>query len=369
MKYDVCIIGGGAAGLAAAASFHKEAKICILEKNASLGRKILATGGGRCNITNAACENKEMVLDFFRNLGIETTCDDEGRFFPYTNRASDVVSALNDAIGDNADIRYGFTVKVVSRIKAEDMNGFMITGQAASGDDTEMIFADKVILSTGGKAAPQFGTTGDGYGIAKALGHTVTRVYPILAGIECEKDGVNFSRLKGIRARGSVTLSRDGEILASETGEIQFTEDGISGICVFDLTPYIKAEDGENVRDAMKRYTVSVDLAPDFAEEEISERNSAFGIVTAQLADVVDIKDIKNWTLRVSGVKGWRDAQATSGGIALDEINPETMESLIIPGMYFAGEIIDIQGPCGGFNLQNAWETGIKAAIGTGNNK
>ncbi len=397
-KYDLVIIGGGAAGLAAAASFIKEtgggtggqaSSICILEKNASPGRKINATGGGRCNLTNAACPGKDMTLEFFRGLGIETWQDHEGRYYPYTNKASDVTKALLDRISDETEgvrvrLQCGFTVRVVSRVCYEDEEDscFMITGSHTAGSDasgeTEMIFADRVLIAMGGKAGPQYGTTGDGYTIARTLGHTVTRVFPILTGISCRSRTtadskaapVDFAALKGVRAKGTVILHRDGAPVARDTGEIQFTEDGLSGICVFNLTPHIRAGKNEKFTEAMKRYTLTVDLAPDFTEEELSGRDSAFGILTDKLAGaladagVLDegVAGIKHWELDITGVKGWRDAQATFGGVALDEIDMETMESQRVPGLYFAGEILDAQGPCGGFNLQNAWETGIKAA-------
>lgn len=383
MKYDLVIAGGGAAGLAAAASFIRETKqdassddgvrVCILEKNDAPGRKINATGGGRCNLTNEACPGKNITLDFFKGLGIETWHDSEGRYYPYTNKASDVTKALVDAVsggaaggGGSAEIRCGFTIRVISRIRPDDGGEgyFMITGTDQKGG-MEMIFADRVIMAMGGKAGPQYGTTGDGYTIARALGHTVTTVFPILTGISCSAEGVDFTSLKGVRAKGTVILNKDEKPIVRDTGEIQFTEDGISGICVFNLTPHIKAEKREKFEGALKRFTITVDLAPDFTEEELAARKSAFGILTERLAavfDGTDVSAVKNWQLSVDGVKGWRDAQATFGGIALDEIDMDTMESRLVPGLYFAGEIIDAQGPCGGFNLQNAWETGIKAA-------
>ena len=380
VKYDLVIVGGGAAGLAAAASFIREANqdeqhggnvsVCILEKNDAPGRKINATGGGRCNLTNEACPGKGNTLDFFRSIGIETWRDSEGRYYPYTHRASDVTKALVDAAAE-ADVRCGFTVKVISRIKPDDGGDgyFMITGMDSS-DSSEapamdMIFADRVLIAMGGKAGPQYGTTGDGYTIARTLGHTVTRVFPILTGIECRSKGVSFASLKGVRAKGTVILNKDGEPIVRDTGEIQFTEDGISGICVFNLTPHIKADKRENFAEALKRYTVTVDLAPDFTEEQLAGRDSAFGVLTEKLSAAFagkEVAEIKNWELEITGIKGWRDAQATFGGVALDEIDMDTMESRLVPGLYFAGEIIDAQGPCGGFNLQNAWETGIKAA-------
>jgi len=362
-EFDVCIAGGGAAGLAAAAQLKKELRVCILEKNEIPGRKLAATGGGRCNLTNEACGGKDATLDFFASIGIETYADDEGRYYPYTNRAADVIKALTCALGPNVEIVCGAEVTSVTK----EAGRFVIESGG------ERFAADCFVLATGGKAGPQYGTTGDGYRIAKAFGHSISRVYPILAPVKCAGD-VDFGKLKGIRTKAAVRLLKDGEPVAEaaeERGELQFTEDGLSGICVFNLTPYIRAEEGESVPDAMARYSISADLAPDFSSDELSKRKSSFGILTGALAEIADSKMaetgcgtefIKDWRFPVKSVKGWRSAQCTAGGIDTDEINMETMESRLVPGLFIAGEVLDVQGPCGGFNLQNAWETAIKAA-------
>ena len=359
-KYDVCIIGAGASGLAAAASMSDGIKICLMEKNDIPGKKVMATGGGRCNITNAACINKALTLEFFKSLGLETYQDDEGRYFPYSNHAPDVVGILMRAVeGKDVDIITGTAANGIRQVneKAGDGERFQIE-YTARGGKKGSVAADNVLLAAGGKAAPQLGTTGDGYGMARALGHRVERVYPILTAIECG----DFSDIKGVRAKCRISLYRDRALLISELGEVQFTADGISGICVFDITPYIRAEEGESFIQALRHFSVELDLAPDFDEEEIFRRESTFGILSEKLAQKVGIDELKRWRLPVKGVKGWKQAQCTAGGVTLDEIDMETMESRLVEGLYFSGEIINVQGPCGGYNLQNAWETGIKAA-------
>lgn len=360
-RYDVCIVGAGAAGLAAAASLNNGIRTCLLEKNGIPGRKIMATGGGRCNITNAACAERDLTLEFFKSIGLETYADGEGRYFPYSNYAPDVVEILLSAIdGEHTDIVTDAAVYDVE--KAEQPEGgsgyFRVSYRDADTGETSVLEADNVLLAMGGKAAPQFGTTGDGYAIARALGHSVRRVYPVLTAIECGY----FRDIKGVRARGKASLYRDGSLLASEMGEIQFTEDGVSGICIFNLTPYIRTDDGESFRDGLGRFSLRLDLAPDFTDEQIGARKDTFGILCGKLAKRVGTEDVKCWELPVKGVKGWKNAQCTAGGVALDEIDMKTMGSMLVDGLFFAGEMIDVQGPCGGYNLQNAWETGIKAA-------
>ena len=177
--------------------FRKDSKICIVEKNKILGRKLMATGGGRCNITNEACRNKDVTVDFFNSLGLELYADEEGRYYPYSNHAADVSYALERGIGKRqVHVYTGFCVEKVE--KADDV--FKIS------NGEKIICSDVLILSCGGKAAPFFGTTGDGYKFAKALGHSVNKVYPILTGIDC----AGLEALKGIRAKGR--MFEDGSL-------------------------------------------------------------------------------------------------------------------------------------------------------------
>ncbi len=365
-NFNVCIIGGGAAGLAAAASLRGDLNICILEKNEILGRKVMATGGGRCNLTNAGCSQKQATLDFFASLGMQTCKDSVGRYYPFSEYAPDVVKVLTDALGSNVDILTSCNVEAT---RQQPDGSFCITGKRA-GEEFE-ILADMLILAAGGKAAPQFGTSGDGYRFARQLGHTVTRLRPILTGIECESDGGSLEELKGIRAKADVSLLHDGAPVLSEEGEfvreqreIQFIKDGVSGICIFNLTPHMAVIPGERPSEALRHYSLKVDLAPGIDSDVIAKRISSFGILNQRLAERIDREgaDLKAWYLKVSGLKGWRGAQCTGGGVPLAEIDMQTMESNITKNLFFAGEIINVQGPCGGYNLQNAWETGIKAA-------
>lgn len=378
---DICIIGAGASGLAAAISAAGEQQnisVMLIEKKDVPGRKLAATGNGKCNITNIHCEDVNDTLLFFENLGIYTRTDEEGRVYPYSSQAKDVVYALvNAAEAAGVEIRTDCTVEKVE--KQDDC--FRIKTNRGS------ITAKKLLVATGGKAAPQFGTSGDGYIMAKSLGHTVERLAPVLTGIEVKED---LKPLKGVRVKAMVKLLKDGSVIQGEAGEVQFNEDGISGICVMNLSRFIKLEDGETFAEGISRYSVELDFMPEIERDQLEAmlekrvqldlgipENLLLSILPQQLrsyvfskTDVCDAQKIdlcklsgavKCFRLNVSGTKGWKAAQCTAGGVKLDEINMDTMESRLVSGLYFAGEVIDYDGPCGGYNLQNAWITGIKA--------
>ena len=357
-EYDVCIIGGGAASLAAAASFDKRIKACILEKNEIPGRKIMATGGGRCNITNAACKNKDLTLDFFESLGMICFSDDEGRYYPYSNHASDVVKILLDASG-SADT--GSTRDHHICGSRENRERKRLIFRHIQRHEKRQTLHDKSI-----KCAHSIRRQG-----CAAVRHDRRWVFPrkipgaphITRFSDTHRRGVRrYERCKRSAAKGRAGLYRNGELLHEESGEIQFTADGLSGICIFNLTPYIKSSGGESFAEALKQFEIRLDLAPDIPADKLAGRESSFGILTEKLAERVGPDKIKDWRLPVLAVKGWKNAQCTAGGVVTDEIDMNTMESKLVNGLYFAGEVTDMQGPCGGFNLQNAWETGIKAA-------
>jgi len=379
---DICVIGGGASGLIAAITAHMEAperSICIIEKNDKIGRKLLATGNGRCNFTNTNCKNSSEILNFFHRLGVKARIEEQGRVYPYSGQAKDVLSVFESYL--NANNIKVHTKFAVDKLEFDSPNRIDIFG------GLEKLSAGKVLLATGGKAGPQFGCSGDGYKIARQAGHTVTKTIPALSPVECEG---SFDKLKGIRAKASVTLLQKGNVINTEIGEVQFTEYGLSGICILNLSRDIKLDHGKFTDHEITvdpLYDISLDeleLELKFRRDnpDIPNNNLLVSLVPAGLADFIldragfraedaqtpsdeTMKQMahlcKNIKFTVSNVKGWKFAQCTSGGIPICEIDMDTMESKIAKGLYFAGEMIDYDGSCGGYNLNNAWETGIKA--------
>ena len=368
----ICIIGGGASGIAAAIAarmMNPDIPVCILEKSGKIGRKLLATGNGRCNFTNMACENSREILDFFKTIGISAREEEHGRVYPYSGRAKDILDAFELYLNLH-------NVKVITGFNVESLN-FNSDGMFIAVCGELEVSAAKVLLATGGKAGPQFGCSGDGYRMAKAAGHTVTKIIPVLSPVECAGD---FSGIDGIRVKASVSIIKKGEVLHTENGEVQFAGYGLSGVCVFNLSRYIKL-----AGDAFTDFEISVDLIPELGQGDLEAELEArsenpnispggllISLVPGNLSVYVldraydgKIKSIarvlKDLRFTVTNVKGWKSAQCTSGGVPLCEINQDTMESRLTPGLYFAGELIDYDGPCGGYNLNNAWETGIKA--------
>ncbi|MBN7771958.1 aminoacetone oxidase family FAD-binding enzyme [Clostridium aminobutyricum] len=414
-SYDICIIGGGVSGMTAAivaAETHPKASVCILEKKETLGKKLLATGNGRCNITNNQCEDFELTEQFLYQHGIWIKHEAEGRMYPKSEQAASVLELLESQL-KLLGIEVIVGANVISAVKApkhlhfagakELETEFILTVEQSEKQRTTT--CKKLLIASGGKAAPQFGTTGDGYGFARNLGHEVVKIAPALMPICCE--GIKKD-LKGVRAKGKVTLLKNGQHVVEELGEVQFTEDGLSGICIFNVSRYLKLEEQEltgmngSLEQAFRQYEIELDFASETEHEELEklllDRKKimaglpAMGIllslVPAALAETILSKagvqnqeeltieylsesqikklteELKKSRYTVIGGKGWKFAQCTSGGVSLQEIHLESMESKLVQGLFFAGEVVDYDGPCGGYNLQHAWMTGIKAGRG-----
>lgn len=401
-KIKIAIIGGGAAGMMAAISAARVipgSQIAILEKNEQLGKKILATGNGRCNFSNRNCIHEDYVgedtgivkkvldlmsprdtIELFEKFGVLAREESQGRFYPYSEQALSVRDALAAEL-EYQNINLLLNSSIAKAEKTDD--GFLLT--AADGDRIE---AKALIIATGGKAGSQFGSTGDGYGIAKGFGHTLVRPLPALVQIISPDN--DLKGLKGVRAKGTVSLYVNNKFVAEERGEIQFTDKGLSGICVFDLTRYMREDCG---------YEINIDLYPDFTWTELFDKLAvrkeylkdrtveAFldGMMNKKLIPVYlkrwnvnnnsklsgvtydELKSLcavlKEWRIAVNGTKGWTDAQVTKGGVNTAEIYYDTLESRLINGLYFAGEVLDVAGRCGGWNLQWAWSSGYMAGF------
>lgn len=399
-EYDVVIIGGGASGMTAAITLKRECPewdVAVFEKKDVFLKKVSQTGNGRCNISNTGCEEQETVRAFFKSIGVSLRCDEEGRLYPYSEDAKDVCKLLiKSAEACGVEL---YTEAVVTKLEAipfelNPRGGFHIF----VGDDEQAVYAENVVLATGGKSYPACGTTGDGYIFARRMGHSVSKLAPALTAIEVAD---NIKSLKGVRAKAKAYLLRDGEVIYTEEGEVQFREDALSGICIMNMSALITTFAGETPEDSFKHYEIRLDLTPDFSSSEIKdlikERLSMKGfdetyalktLVKEDLANFIIRKEkvffarwmgagitgeeaadfladeLSDFRLRVKGLKGWNEAQVTRGGVDLDEVDENTMESKVVPGLFITGETLDYDGPCGGYNLHNAWLTGIKAGKG-----
>ncbi|NMA65011.1 MAG: NAD(P)/FAD-dependent oxidoreductase [Clostridiaceae bacterium] len=401
-KNHVIVVGGGASGIMSAISAKRAgAEVTILEKNPRIGKKILATGNGRCNFTNINADltyyhgndpefaksafsefTVEDTIRFFEKLGIAHKVEDLGKVFPMSDQAS---SFLDVFLYELEKLKIQTVCNAaVKRINPKNKEFVVET-------DQKTYIADRVIISTGGKAMPSSGSDGNGYDLAKRLGHSVTDVFPSLVQIMLE--GSFFKRIDGVKILGTVELMHKNTPIVKDRGDILFANYGVSGPPVLQVSR--KAGEFLNQgKDVYLKITV-IDNIPKLELRKIIDRRfetspektvefSLVGLINKRLIPVMlleaGIKDLKHpvgslsekdrdkiveiltdWRIKVRGTKGWTSAQATAGGINTNEINPFTMESKKVKGLYFTGEIIDIDGQCGGFNLQWAWSSGFVA--------
>ena len=403
----VAVIGGGAAGLIAAGmAAQNGCQVTLFEKNSKVGRKIAITGKGRCNVTNACdvdtfmrnipCNSRflysavmgfdmQAVQDFFEALGVPLKIERGNRVFPVSDRATDIVDAL---------------FRFVKREKVKLVFEPVTDIQAQDGQITGVVTAkgfqsfDQVILATGGVSYPGTGSTGDGYRFAQKLGHTLVPPKASLVPL-CAKGDI-CPRLQGLSLKNvAVTIWENGKKKYEDFGEMMFTHFGVTGPVILSASSHM--------RDFSKnQYELTIDLKPaldektldkrilsDFHEKQNSDFINALGkLLPKKLIPVVVglseipphmkvnsitkqqreglVKLLKQLRISITGPRPIAEAIVTSGGISVKEISPKTMESKIVKGLYFAGEIIDVDGYTGGFNLQIAWSTGYRAGISVG---
>ncbi len=389
-KIKIAIIGGGAAGLFLYNALTDHTGVVLFEKGERLGRKLSATGNGQGNITNLSVKEAEYfsvrkgkeglirsivaqfddrhLRTFFEEKGVLTVVDERGRVYPAGRQAS----ALTDALRFSAKEGVLLQADVIELKKQED--GFLLT-YLCSGEKKQA-YAEKVALCAGGKAAKNFGTDGKAYALAVGLGHSVTPLYPSL--VQLKTDTAYIKTLKGIRATAVLRAKTPTRELSAQ-GDIIFTDYGVSGDAVFRLSAFFADE----IEKGGCR--LSIDFLPEFTKEELrtllqNKKKSypdlplgelLFGVVNNQVGRAIfrradndifrAVELVKNFSLTVTGSLGFDYAQVTKGGIPLNEVN-EKLESVFAKGLYFAGEILDADGQCGGFNLQWAYASARKVA-------
>ena len=406
LKYDVAVIGGGAAGMLAAGSAAEHgASVILIEKNNYLGKKMGITGKGRCNLTNAADMDEIManiptnprflysafnafsntdIISLVERYGTPTKVERGGRVFPVSDKAHDVIAAVKKYLRE-------FGVRAVNAEAKEILtDGGRVSGVTLA--DGKIIEAQKIIIATGGVSYPQTGSTGDGYAFAKSFGHAVKEpkasLVPLVAGEEWVKDLMGLS-LKNIKIS---VLNENNKEVYSDFGEMIFTHYGVSGPVILSASSRL-GDLGE------KKYTLKIDLKPALDEKTLDNRllrdfsenknkdfiNSLSGLLPQKLIPVIVrlsgiderkkvnlitrqerlgfLSLLKGLTLTLTEKRPVSEAIITSGGVDVREINPKTMESKLVSGLYFAGEVIDVDAYTGGFNLQIAFSTGYLAGM------
>ena len=411
---NTVIIGGGPAGLMAEISSAKNGdKVTIIEKMNSCGKKLLITGKGRCNITNNAQMDKFMentptnpkflygvfnnftnkdIIELLESEGVKTKVERGERVFPVSDRAQDVLEALLHILKkENVQILTNTTAKRIITDDEKNVLGVEL-------DDGKEIKADKIILATGGKSYPVTGSIGDGYRIAKDLGHTITKIEPSLVPL-ISHDEV-CKKLQGLSLRNvAIQLQICDKVVYKDFGEMLFTHFGVSGPIVLSASSYLVKT--KNIEQILKedKVELEIDLKPALSEEKLDARilrdfeeqknkqfkNSLDKLLPQKLIPVIIektningskkineitkqerqklVNELKHFKISINGTRPIEEAIVTSGGINIKEINPKTMESKLINGLYFAGEIIDVDCLTGGYNLQVAWSTGYTAGI------
>lgn len=396
---EIAIIGGGAAGIFAAIHAAKNgAFVTVYDKNDRVGKKILATGNGRCNLTNIYAdidnyfgEDKDLIseiidqywvpdtLEYFESIGLLYKVEDEGKVYPYSNSATSVLDVLRFQLEKlNVKIVFDFEVKEVKK------TGNIFTLISYKSEKAE---ADKIIVTTGGKASPASGSNGSGYPILEGFGHSVTRLFPSLVQIKLKPCGL--TKLNGIKIDGNITaILKDGKSI-KKSGEILFTDYGISGPAAFAIS---------RIAGERAECRFIIDLMPEYSADDLigilkkqrdimrTVEELFVGILNKRIGQVIiktvidikmnedvkkltdsDIKDIvmavKSYEVISCGTMSWNNAQVTAGGVRLSEFDPKTLESKFCSGVYAAGEVLDIDGDCGGFNLQWAWSSGYVAGV------
>ncbi len=360
----VVVIGGGASGIACAVKTklnNPDIGVIVLEHLDAPCKKIYATGNGRCNITNKNAPNFEITKNFFESIGLVMRESEDGRMYPYSNQASGVVDTLIDACKKlGVEIICDCEIVRVEKV-GNTFNTFTNKGVFSS---------NALVLATGGMAQSALGSDGSGYALAKAFGHSISELSPAL--VQLKSPNKSCRALKGIRAKCLVKLEINEEPAAEEFGEVLFTDYGISGIVVMNLSQYVS---DKMLSQKKQRCTATLDFVPDMNENELAEHYRKFGtfegILPSKLCSVLNrqangdgekmAKYVKNWRLIISGTKGYDYAQITKGGVKLDELG-ESGDSKLCDNLYIIGELTDNQFQCGGFNLDYAFSSAVMAA-------
>ena len=403
----ILVVGGGAAGMMAAVTAARNGKkVRLIEKNEKLGKKLFITGKGRCNITNAAdiedlfsavvsnpkflyssfySMTNDQVIDFFEELGVKTKVERGGRVFPESDHSSDVIRALEQEMK-----RLGVEIRL--RAEAEEIlaeDGRVTGVRLSSGKE---LHADAVIIATGGISYPSTGSTGDGYRFARECGHKVADLSPALVPMEVKEW---YAReLMGLSLRNVEIRITDGKKkLYEEFGEMLFTHYGVTGPVILSASSIV----GKKLRE--HPLTLHIDLKPALTEEQLDKRmlrefeanhnrqfkNAVDSLFPSKLKPVIVelsgiqedkkvnevtkeerlhfVRLIKDFSMTLTGMRGYNEAIITKGGVSVKEIEPGTMESKLVNGLYFAGEVLDLDAVTGGYNLQIAWSTGYLAGL------
>ncbi len=396
------IIGGGASGMAAAlsAAEKEETQVVLLERQARVGRKLLATGNGRCNLTNLhaavggyhgsapefaryAIEMfpPEKTLDWFRSLGLLTLAEDSGRVYPYSDQANSVVDVLRFALEKpNIQVKLGFEVEKVKKTAS----GFLVQSRG------EGVECNRLIIACGGLAGTKLGGSMSGYKLLRSLGHGCTKLRPTLVQLKSGWRGA--AALKGVRANCRAAVVHDGKVTAESEGQLQFTEYGLSGPVIFEISrdvcqgggdwlcrlDFLPEMDGKALISELEKRRNTVLPVSELLTGILHNRlgrvlTQSAGLTlngpASSLSDgelVQAARGVKCLEVSLTEPMGMDSAQVTAGGILTSQFDEKTMESRIVPGLYACGEVLDIDGDCGGYNLQWAWSSGRLAGLCAG---